>query len=183
MIFDTLTTQIIQYLRFFPNESPRLSNFLDCVTGSKDVDAFLSRSHFPWHITASGIVFDPISNAKIIVIKHPYINLWLPPGGHIEPGESPQDAAIREVHEEVGLTVSFHKWHVNARHPFDIDVHPIPANSIKREPKHLHCDFRYLLASLDDKHINAELINQWRTLSELSFAGARRLDYKLTRYL
>lgn len=31
--------------------------------------------------------------------------MWLPPGGHIEPGETPDEAAVREVSEEVGLDV------------------------------------------------------------------------------
>jgi 8-oxo-dGTP pyrophosphatase MutT (NUDIX family) len=31
--------------------------------------------------------------------------MWLPPGGHIEQGELPDDAAVREVLEETGLEV------------------------------------------------------------------------------
>ena len=29
--------------------------------------------------------------------------MWLPPGGHIEPNELPDDAALREVEEETGV--------------------------------------------------------------------------------
>jgi 8-oxo-dGTP pyrophosphatase MutT (NUDIX family) len=32
---------------------------------------------------------------------------WMTPGGGIDAGESPQEAAVREVHEETGLTVRF----------------------------------------------------------------------------
>lgn len=35
----------------------------------------------------------------------PYGGMWGLVGGHIEPGESPQDAARREVREETGFTV------------------------------------------------------------------------------
>ncbi|MDQ3654333.1 MAG: NUDIX domain-containing protein [Chloroflexota bacterium] len=41
------------------------------------------------------------------VILHPHakLGIWLPPGGHIEPGELPDEAAVREVMEETGITV------------------------------------------------------------------------------
>jgi len=35
-----------------------------------------------------------------------YAGYWELPGGKIDPGESPTDAAVREVHEELGLRVS-----------------------------------------------------------------------------
>lgn len=38
-------------------------------------------------------------------------NLWEFPGGKVEKGESPEDAAIREVMEECGITISIlEKW-------------------------------------------------------------------------
>lgn len=37
--------------------------------------------------------------------RHPKLGLWLPPGGHIEPDELPDDAAVREVFEETGVEV------------------------------------------------------------------------------
>lgn len=41
------------------------------------------------------------------VLLHPHrkLGLWLPPGGHIEPNELPDAAAVREVEEEAGITV------------------------------------------------------------------------------
>lgn len=33
------------------------------------------------------------------------VGSWMPPKGHLEPGESPELAAIREVREEIGWTV------------------------------------------------------------------------------
>jgi 8-oxo-dGTP pyrophosphatase MutT (NUDIX family) len=34
---------------------------------------------------------------------HDKLEMWLPPGGHIDRGEVPHEAAVREVREELGL--------------------------------------------------------------------------------
>lgn len=41
----------------------------------------------------------------VLLHPHPKVGLWLPPGGHIEPHELPDDAAVRETLEETGLQV------------------------------------------------------------------------------
>ncbi len=42
---------------------------------------------------------------KVLLRMHDKYNVWLAPGGHVDPGESPDEAAIREAKEEVGLNV------------------------------------------------------------------------------
>jgi 8-oxo-dGTP pyrophosphatase MutT (NUDIX family) len=41
----------------------------------------------------------------VILHRHRRLGIWLPPGGHIEPGELPDEAAIREVMEEAGIEI------------------------------------------------------------------------------
>lgn len=55
------------------------------------------------HVTASAIV---IGRRGVLLHKHKRLGLWLQPGGHIEAGELPWDAARRETVEETGLTVA-----------------------------------------------------------------------------
>src|ERR1051325_6359103 len=41
----------------------------------------------------------------LLLCKHADKDIWVTPGGLIEPGEHPADAAVRETWEETGLTV------------------------------------------------------------------------------
>lgn len=53
--------------------------------------------------TVDGVIFQ---HGKILLTKRaiePFKNSWVLPGGHIEKGESPERAALREVREETGL--------------------------------------------------------------------------------
>ena len=63
-------------------------------------------------VSAGGIVFrrEPDGVAHFLLIKDSYHN-WGFPKGHLESGERPEDAALREVREETGLD------HVRVRAP------------------------------------------------------------------
>jgi 8-oxo-dGTP diphosphatase len=44
---------------------------------------------------------------EILLIRHKRLGRWLPVGGEIEPGETPLEAARRELREETGLEGQF----------------------------------------------------------------------------
>lgn len=50
-----------------------------------------------------------VHNQKVLLRKHDKYHLWLSVGGHIELDEDPNEAAVREVREEVGLDIELYR--------------------------------------------------------------------------
>jgi 8-oxo-dGTP diphosphatase len=62
---------------------------------------------FPKHIINGSLCYI-IHEEEVLLLKRnrlPHIGLWSAPGGKTEHGESPQETAIREIHEETGLII------------------------------------------------------------------------------
>lgn len=47
--------------------------------------------------------FAVVSDDHILLVDHRAAQLWLPTGGHVEPGEHPRQAVLRELREELGI--------------------------------------------------------------------------------
>jgi 8-oxo-dGTP diphosphatase len=45
--------------------------------------------------------FAVVDGDNILLVDHRSAQLWLPPGGHVEPGEQPRDTVVRELFEEL----------------------------------------------------------------------------------
>ncbi len=135
-----------KYCAQFPHEKDRLNQFTNFIASTKGGKQF-DRKNFVGHITASALIIDS-ARCAVLLINHKAIDRWLQPGGHIQSGEAPLGAALREVKEEIGIdeldltliSPGFGSDDV----PLDIDSHHIPANAAKQENQHYHHDFRYL---------------------------------------
>lgn len=87
----------------------------------------------PTHVTGSALVYD--DDGRALLHRHKRLGRWLQPGGHLDPGEQPWDAAVRETLEETGVRA----WHAEDQPVLvHVDVHEGPRG-------HVHLDLRYLL--------------------------------------
>jgi 8-oxo-dGTP pyrophosphatase MutT (NUDIX family) len=125
---------IARYEPFDEQEALHRHALLDLLRTSPEP---YSRHHFvPGHVTASCFVLDPAG--RLLLHHHRRLNRWLQMGGHLEAGEEPLDAALREAAEESGLC----DLRLLSSGIADLDVHIIPAG--KGEPEHRHFDVRYI---------------------------------------
>ena len=58
----------------------------------------------PKHLVSYFTLLD-VEKQMLLLVDHKKALLWLPPGGHVEPGEHPTDTAKRELVEELGVTL------------------------------------------------------------------------------
>ena len=86
---------------------------------------------------------------------HRKVGLWLPPGGHIEPNETPVEAVVREALEETGMRVEIvptvpafpYADPPQLPPPATIMVEPIRAYG--GDPAHHHMDLIYFTRPRD----------------------------------
>lgn len=88
------------------------------------------------------------------VLLHPHakIGIWLPPGGHIDAPELPDEAAIREVWEEAGIEIELHGERGIALDGPDLPLQLVRPEGIQLEnisPGHQHIDLIYFARVVD----------------------------------
>lgn len=96
------------------------------------------------HFTVSGFV---VEGDTTLLHWHRKLQLWLPPGGHIERDEDPVQAVMREVLEETGITCDVVP-HSAALAFGNIPQLPVPLAIIVAdvaEGPHQHIDMSYAL--------------------------------------
>ena len=133
------------------------------------------------HFVATGFIMNQ-EHSKMLLVYHKKLGKWAAPGGHIEPTETPEEAAAREVHEETGINprlIKLDQPNISSSTPTEEQLNTpyavlyelIPETK-KEGEAHIHVDFIYLFEA-DEKETITEQEEEvenvkWLTGSEIA---------------
>ena len=102
------------------------------------------------HFTCTGFL---VEGDKTLLLWHPRLRMWVPPGGHLEPDEDPVTAVLREIREETGLAAEV--LPLSQTFPFTYPGQVTPPftilleDSAEPDPPHQHIDLIYFCRAAD----------------------------------
>lgn len=100
-----------------------------------------------------------VNGGATLLHEHDGLDMWLPPGGHVDGDELPHEAALRETHEETGLDVDL----VAPRE----DVESATASSLPKPQQFLLEDINVADGEVGHQHVDFVYYGR---------AGSRRID-------
>jgi len=114
------------------------------------------------------------------------LNVWLPPGGHIEPDEDPIEAVLREVLEETGIEAEIlnaqprfpHRDPQQLPPPANIGVYDLPDGDGGLREAHQHIDLIYFTRPAPGQTVTLpDDGHEWRWVSEAELRDAVALTH------
>ena len=111
------------------------------------------------HFTATAFVIDEKNRA--LLLWHKRLKRWMPPGGHVDENELPEETAERECKEETGIDIEIigdrtQDLFINnpsegrmLKKPIVMLLEEIPACLERNEEAHQHMDFLFLARPID----------------------------------
>ncbi len=111
-----------------------------------------------------------VYEAKVLLRLHDKYGIWLSIGGHIELDEDPNQAAIREVKEEVGLDVALFdtREYLGNENKQEL-IAPVSMNRHHINDTHEHVSFQFFARATTDVVVPEKPTDVWKwcTIADL----------------
>ncbi len=161
-------------------EAEQLSEATHWVSATADLYRRVRHPVAPrQHLVSYFLLVDSASRA-VLLGDHISSGLWLPSGGHVEPGEDPAETVRRECLEELAVEARFHP-RLGAKPLF------ITITESTGQDTHLDVSLWYVLDGLEADELkpdpNEYLSVRWWPVAELRTADPARFDPQLNRML
>ena len=121
------------------------------------------------------VYFVVVNGDRLLLVDHINAELWLPPGGHVEPNEHPRATVLREAMEELSL---------DARYLEEGPVFLSEVRTVGKTAGHTDVSLWYVLRGACDEQIafdNSEFLRvQWFHKDEVPL---HRTDPHLSRFM
>ncbi|MFN8439219.1 MAG: NUDIX domain-containing protein [Caldilineaceae bacterium] len=92
------------------------------------------------HFTSTVLI---VHRSRVLLHLHKKFGTLLPVGGHVDRDELPEEAALREVKEETGLSVQLYNPDPTLFPDVRLLIRPVHMLLININPYHQHIDFIY----------------------------------------
>ena len=87
-------------------ESNHASEVIDWIESGEEIFRVEKPDIPNKHLVSYFCLYDKVAK-KILLVEHKKAQLWIPPGGHVDPGEYPSKTAARECAEELNIEAKF----------------------------------------------------------------------------
>ena len=95
--------ELLEIVPFDATEQQHFAETLAWINSGASLFRLEKPATPPKHLVSYFVVVD---GSHILLVDHKNAQLWLPTGGHVEPGEHPRETVVRELKEELGLVVA-----------------------------------------------------------------------------
>lgn len=103
---DTIRSIVAQITPFDELEQIHQQTVLDWIDSGAPLFRVEKPDKPPKHLVSYFALFDE-ATGQFMLIDHAKAKAWVPPGGHVDVNEDPQDTVVRETEEELGIQATF----------------------------------------------------------------------------
>jgi len=177
---EVVRSIVADIVPFDAEEVSHQTDVIRWIDAGSDIFRTIKPATPPKHLVSYCVLVDTDAR-RILLVDHREAQLWLPTGGHVDPGEHPASAASREIAEELGIKPSFHPTTGDA--PLMVTV----TRTVGMSVSHTDVSLWFAFEGSTDMALRPDagefVDTRWWPLDEVVHAPGTRFDPYLPRFV